>query len=135
MGLILRSGFLALLLACGMTDPARAQDETVPVRLTEVLTMARAYPNLVQQVRLELVAAGLKREDVTCRARRLAAQYGKLAGVGVAPYWCKIGRRTLEVTSRLTFHDANGHKLNGDDPAAAARAVRLTQSNLAWRWR
>ena len=100
----------------------------------EVLALARDYPNLYLQVRLQLVRANLKRDDVSCAARSLPASLGKLAGTAVAPYSCTIGKRTVEITARQTFYDANGHKL-GSAAASMAKAVRVAQANLTWRWR
>ena len=125
---------MAVMLGVGTCEPAAAAEDAVRVPLADVLALAKGYPNLVQQVRLELVRAGVKREAVTCQARRLPSTFGKLGGTSVAPYRCGIGKRTLEITARQTFYDANGHKL-ADGAAIAARAVRVAQTNLAWGWR
>jgi len=111
-----------------------ASEKSARVPLADVLAVARDYPNLYLQVRLQLVRANLKRDDVSCAARSLPASLGKLAGTAVAPYSCAIGRRTVEIAARQTFYDANGHKL-GSAPASMAKAVRVVQTNLTWRWR
>lgn len=126
---------LALLVATPSGQMAQAAGEqSARVPLAEVLALARDYPNLYLQVRLQLVRANLKRDDVSCAARSLPASLGKLAGTAVAPYSCTIGKRTVEITARQTFYDANGHKL-GSAAASMAKAVRVAQANLTWRWR
>ena len=106
-----------------------------PVTLNDVLELARPYPNLVFEIRAELVRAGLRRDDVVCDGWRFGADWGRLVGARSQPYDCRIGRRTLVVSARQTFYDANGHKLAGDDPQLRRRAARLVESGLQWRWR
>lgn len=99
------------------------------------MAVAQPYPNLLVEVRLELVRAGLKRDDVVCRGRRFGREWIALEGARHAPYQCKIGGRTLSIAGRQTYFDANGHRLKPDDPQLPRRAARVVEAGLTWQWR
>jgi hypothetical protein len=103
--------------------------------LTEVLELAKPYPNLVMQVRLQLVRANLKREQVVCSGRRFGNQWTALGGARLAPYECVIGKRTLMIDARQSYFDGNGRKVKVDDPQLMSKAAKVTESSLAWRWK
>ena len=130
------SAAVAALLGLGMhgafAQPA-PQGGSLP--LAEVLVLAKPYPNLMQEVRLELLRAGVRKEAVVCSGRRLSAEWPALTGARTAPYECRIGRRKLVVTARQTFYDANGHRLSSEDPQVRRRAVKVAETGLQWRWR
>ena len=105
------------------------------VPLADVLALAKPYPNLLFEIRAELVRAGLKRDAVTCTAPRFASDWTQLRGGRHAPYACRVGPRTLTIGARRTVFDGNGHKLAADDPSTRRKAARLVESGLTWRWR
>ena len=127
---------IGLYVLCALTAAAQTgapQAGSLP--LADVLAVAKPYPNLTQEVRLELVRAGARKEAIVCSGRRFDADWPGLAGARSAPYDCRIGRRMLTVSARQTFYDANGHRLGSDDPLLRKRAVRVTETGLQWRWR
>ena len=132
--------FIAIL-AFGVTASAQAQ-LTVPLvtqggsmPLEAVLAVAKPYPNLLLQVRLELVRANLKRDAVTCSAGRYDNRWTLLSGTRLAPYECKIGRRTLVISAAQTYYDRNGKRLVTTDTATPGRAVKVKESRLKWSWK
>lgn len=133
----------ALLLVAAVwfaTHPAQAQ-KAPPLEaggslpLTDLLTVAKPYPNLVNEVRLALLAAGLTKEKVACTGRRFPNAWVNLGGRRVAPYDCRIGRRRLLVSSVAVYFDRNGHKLVATDPDLTQKAARLTEARLTWAWK
>jgi hypothetical protein len=122
----------ALLAAASATlaAPATARQPT-DVPLEHVLALAKPYPNLVLQIRLELVRASLKRENVSCAATPAGAGNPRLAAVRIAPYRCTIGKRQLIVETTPTFLDAGGRRLKGAD---LSRAASVREERLKWRW-
>ncbi len=124
-----------------LTAPlAHAQKSVVPqtqletVALIDVLALAKPYPNLRQEIRLARIAAGGPSSAGTCTARRLGADWRLLAGRVVGPYRCRIGTRTLDIGTVITFFDAANHKIAADAPQSTTKAKTLTESRLVWRW-
>ena len=103
--------------------------------LTDVLEVVKPYPNLVVQVRLQLVRANVSRDKVVCSGRRFGNDWPALGGARIAPYECPIGKRTLVVTAGQTFYDRNGHKLRPTDPELPRKAAKVKESGVAWRWK
>ena len=103
--------------------------------LTDVMAFAAKYPNLVQQIRLQLLAAGLDKGKVVCSAERFSNQWPQLGGARIGPYVCAIGKRTLRITTAATYYDRNGHRLKSDDPMLAAKAARVIESGFKWTWK
>jgi hypothetical protein len=113
--------------------PAVTQGGSLP--LGAVLDVAKPYPNLLLQVRLQLVRANLKRDAVMCGAGRHDARWVRLGGARLAPYECKIGSRTLVITAAQTYFDQNGKRLTPSDAATPAKAAKLKESGLKWSWK
>ena len=136
----LLAGFI---LALGVAAPASAQRATsVPpvtqggsMPLEAVLAVAKPYPNLLLQVRLQLVRANLKRDAVTCGAGRYDARWVQLSGARLAPYECKIGARTLLISAAQTYYDRNGKRLSAADVTTPAKAAKVKESGLKWSWK
>ncbi len=105
------------------------------VPLADVLEVAKPYPNLVLQVRLQLVRANVKREQVVCSGARYSPTWANLGGARLAPYECKIGRRTLVVDAAQNYFDRNGRKVKIDDPDVMRKAAKVTEKGLTWRWK
>jgi hypothetical protein len=132
---------LAAALAFPVVQQAEAQRAASPVMqsggmpLEAVLAVAKPYPNLLLQVRLQLVRANLKRDAVTCGAGRHDARWTQLSGARLAPYECKIGRQTLVITAAQTYYDRNGKRLTLSDTTTPAKASKVTESSLKWSWK
>jgi hypothetical protein len=126
---------IALLALAGSAaaQPAPGQGGSIP--LGEVLDVAKPYPNLTTQVRLRLIASNTTKEKVTCSAQRFANTWAGLGGARIAPYICPIGKRTLTITAEPTYYDKAGYKLKQNDPALAAKAVKVVESRLKWSWK
>jgi len=105
------------------------------VPLVEVLDLAKPYPNLVLQVRLQLVRANLKREQVVCTGSRFGNQWVALGGARLAPYECPIGKRRLIITANQSYFDKNGRKVKPNDPDLMHKAAKVKESGLAWQWK
>jgi hypothetical protein len=142
-GALMRQSVRMLALMMGLfagAIPAFAQ-KVAPIEgggslpLGDVLRVAKPYPNLINEVRLALLKAGLKRDHVTCSGQRLSTAWTHLGGQRVAPYECRIGDRSLVVRAVANYFDRNGHKLAGDDPGVAAKATRLAEARLTWQWK
>jgi hypothetical protein len=142
-GALMRQSVRMLALVMGLfagAIPAFAQ-KVAPIEgggslpLGDVLRVAKPYPNLINEVRLALLNAGLRREQVTCAGRRLSRAWPHLGGQRVAPYECRIGERLLVVRSVANYFDRNGHKLAADDPGIAEKATRLAEARLTWQWK
>jgi hypothetical protein len=137
-GTMIRLGFAAALLAA-MAGSALAQ-RAAPggggsLPLTDVLEVAKPYPNLLTQTRVWLLAAGLKKEQVSCSGDRYSNAWIGLGGRRVAPYVCPIGKRTLTVTATPVYYDRNGYRLNASDPQLQAKAMRVAETRLKWTWK
>jgi hypothetical protein len=133
---------LLCLLALGATVASGAAHAKPPVTagggsmpLTDVLAVAKPYPNLLLQVKLELVRANLKRDQVICAAERFDNRWVALSGGRLAPYECKIGTRTLVVSAAQTYYDKAGHRLKPTDAALPAKAVKVQEARLKWSWK
>jgi hypothetical protein len=133
--------FIAAALVIIAATPASAQLATPPVKqggsmpLEAVMAVAKPYPNLLLQVRLELVRANLKRDAVNCGAGRHDARWVQLSGARLAPYECKIGTRTLVITAAQTYYDRNGRRLLAADVTTPAKAAKVKESGLKWSWK
>jgi hypothetical protein len=114
-------------------DPREGQGGSLP--LADVMVVAKAYPNLITEIRLRLIAAGMKKEAVICTARRLSNDWPALSGQRIGPYTCTIGKRTLSITSEQTFRDRNGYKIGTGDPQLAKKATQVAESRLKWIWK
>jgi hypothetical protein len=135
-------GLMASTPVAAQRPAARPADGPMPVvtqggslPLEQVLAVAKPYPNLLLQVRLELVRANLKRDAVSCGAGRYDARWATLSGNRLAPYECKIGKRTLVITAAQTFYDRNGRRLVPTDAATPAKAATVRESGLKWSWK
>ena len=120
---------------CFLAPPALALDADDRLPLTDVLAIAKPYPNLVNQIRLELVRAGATMDKIVCTGRLLPADWPALGGKRIAPYDCAIGRRTLHVTAQAQYYDRNGHRLEPGAPGLSAKAAKVVETRLTWRWR
>ena len=131
--------FAAALLLPGLAVAKEPQPPGVggggSLPLADLLQMVKPYPNLVLQVRLELVRASLARDKVVCTGRRFANTWPALGGARIAPYECPIGKRTLVVTAAQTFYDKNGHRLRVSDPELPRKAAKVKESGITWRWK
>jgi hypothetical protein len=114
---------------------SQAQSQGGSMPLEAVLAVAKPYPNLLLQVRLQLVRANLKRDAVTCGAGRYDARWTQLSGARLAPYECKIGRQTLVISAAQTFYDRNGKRLAPGDVTTPAKAAKVKESGLKWSWK
>lgn len=136
----LATAIVAVALTGVMSSAVTARDTTPglaggSVPLTEVLDVAKPYPNLVLQVRLQLVRANLKREQVTCSGRRFGNQWTKLGGARLAPYECQIGKQKLIVEAAQSYADVNGRKLKIADKDIMLKAATVKESSLKWKWK
>jgi hypothetical protein len=124
-----------------LATPANAQRPAPPVTqggsmpLEAVMAVAKPYPNLLLQVRLQLVRANLKRDAVTCGAGRYDARWTQLSGARLAPYECKIGNQTLLISAAQTYYDRNGKRLPPADVTTPAKAAKVKESGLKWSWK
>lgn len=123
---------LVLAVGCAADTASARAPATVP--LDHILELAKPYPNLIVQIRLQLVRANLKREQVTCTSQPAPAGMVHLQGRGIAPYTCQIGKQRLSVSAIATFLDADGRRINSRDPAGAAKTVSVRETGLKWRW-
>lgn len=112
--------------------PALSGGGSLP--LAEVMELAKPYPNLVLEVRLQLVRANLKREQVVCSGARFGNDWTGLGGGRLAPYACTIGKRTLAITANQSYFDRNGRKVKADDPDLPRKAAKVKETGLKWRW-
>ena len=131
-GWLARTAVAVALLAAAAPLGAR---ELGPVPLVAIMDLAKPYPNLLLEIRLQLVAANVKREQVNCSAERLGPEWAQLAGVRRGPYACQIGKRRLTVTGVAGYHDKAGHRIKPNDATLAARAAKLTEARLKWQWK
>ncbi len=115
------------------TAPALART-TGSVPLGAVVALAKPYPNLLLEIRLQLLRANLKRDTVACQASELDTPWTKLNGVRLGPYTCRLGTRTLTVTTVPVYYDQRGKRLDARDPALAAKTTKVTETQLKWRW-
>lgn len=99
------------------------------------MTAAARYPNLLHQIRLQLLLAGRKKSQVVCTAERFSNRWEHLGGARVGTYECRIGGRALRITTLKAYYDRNGHRLDDDDPATTAKAARVVESGFKWAWR
>ena len=129
------AGMIAFANAAAAKEPAPAIAGPGNVALAEVLDVAKPYPNLVLQVRLQLVRANLKREQVKCSGGRFSSQWTNLGGAHLAPYQCPIGKRTLVISAAQTFFDRNGRKVRSDDPQLVSKAATVKENGLTWKWK
>ena len=113
--------------------PTAEQGGSIP--LTEVLAVAKPYPNLVTQVKLRLLASGLKSEQVTCGAKRFPNAWVALGAARAAPYVCPFGKRTLTITAEPTYYDKAGYRLKASDPALPGKATKVVENRLKWSWK
>ena len=134
---------IAAVLLASVAVPAALAKEPLPPGITgggslplaDVLDVVKPYPNLVVQVRLQLVRANVSRDKVVCSGRRLGNDWPVLGGARVAPYECPIGKRTLMITATQTYFDRNGHKLRTSDPELPRKAAKVKESGVTWRWK
>ena len=103
--------------------------------LTDVLEVTKPYPNLTLQIRLQLVRANLKREQVTCSGDRFGTQWTSLGGARLAPYACPIGKRSLLISAKQTYFDKNGRKVKPEDPELMRKAAKVKEAGLTWKWK
>lgn len=134
------AALVGLFTALASADAARAQKSIVPqsqsasTPLADVLAVAKPYPNLRQEVRLARIASGGRDAAAACTARRLGPEWLLLAGRTIGPYRCRIGNRTLDITTAVTYFDASKHKIAADAPQVMSKAKSLIESRLVWRW-
>jgi hypothetical protein len=134
MTLLMRLSLVCAALTFSAAAPAAAlQGGSLP--LTDVIALAKPYPNLLLQIRLELVRANTTRDKVVCTADRLDGTWKRLSAARVGPYQCLIGRRALTVTTTPTYYDERGYKLSPRAPDLSIKAVRIDQKNLKWTWK
>ncbi len=134
------TALIGLVTALASATVAHAQKAFVPqsqsasAPLADVLAVAKPYPNLRQEVRLARIASGGRDAAAACTARRLGPEWSLLAGQTIGPYRCRIGDRTLDITTTVTFFDASKHKIAADAPEIMNKAKSLIETRLVWRW-
>lgn len=111
--------------------PARS---SMQVPLADVIALAKPYPNLVLQIRLELVRANTTREKVVCTADQLDGAWLKIKNARVGPYRCQIGKRTLALSTTPLFYDTRGYKISATAADVALKAARVQETKLKWTW-
>ena len=122
---------LASATAATALAPART---SMQVPLADVIALAKPYPNLVLQIRLELVRANTTREKVVCTADQLDGTWLKIKTARVGPYRCQIGRRTLAVSTTPLFYDTRGYKISPTAADVTLKAARVQETKLKWTW-
>lgn len=125
-----------VVLALGIA-PVVAADLDAPKRtqtLAETLRRVR-NPALRAQVRDQLKRAKLAREDVLCETEALDAGFARLAGTPAGPFTCRIGPRTLAVSTTPRFKDGAGAALAPSDPDLKTKAASVRDARMTWRWR
>lgn len=125
----------AMSVAAVAKDPVPGLSGGGSLPLDDVLAIAKPYPNLVLQVRLELVRANLKREQVVCTGSRFGNSWVELGGARLAPYQCKIGNRTLMISASQSYFDKNSRKLKPTDRDLMRKAATVRETGLTWRWK
>lgn len=127
------SAAISMPAAAQKTAPSTGQGGSIP--LADVLAVAKPYPNLTTQVKLRLLASGLKADQVTCTAQRFPSTWTALGAARTAPYVCPFGRRTLTISAEPTYYDKAGYRLKANDPALADKAVKVVENRLKWAWK
>jgi hypothetical protein len=134
----MRSALMSLALAHLTAGPVYALSPArvaAKVPLIDVTTLAKPYPNLLLQIRLELLRANLSRDKVTCTGDQMDGTWHQMKTAVIGPYQCKIGRRTLVVTTTPVFYDAKGYRLSPTAADVALKATRVQETKLKWTWR
>ncbi len=126
---IIAAAFLAGLAA----TTASAQGGSLP--LDDVMTRMKSYPNLVMQIRLQLLRARKKRNEVVCVGSRFGNHWLKLGGARTLPYECPIGKRTIHIKGTVVYEDASGRRLKDNDPDLPRKAARVRETRVTWTWR
>jgi hypothetical protein len=116
-----------------VATPGLAEGGNLP--LADILDIAKPYPNLTLQVRLQLVRANLRRDQVACTGSRFGNEWTNLGGARLAPYACPIGKRTLAITANQIYFDKNGRKVSAGDPDLMKKAAKVKENGLVWRWK
>lgn len=124
---------LAVVLLTGLLASPALAAGSLP--LADVMARMKAYPTLVLQIRLQLVRAGKKRDEVTCIGQRFGNHWVKLGGERALPYECAIGKRTVVIKGTLVYEDASGRRLKDNDPELPRKAARVRESRVTWAWR
>ena len=124
---------LVLAVLSGSARVQAQQGSALPLR--DVMAIAKPYPNLVTQIRLQLVRANLKADKVVCTANRFGDQWKSLSGARSGPYTCEIGKRVLVIETQAVYRDKDGRKLMPDDPQLPAKATKVTEAGLKWVWK
>jgi len=128
-------GIASLMVAALAQVGAAVGQQGGSLPLSDVMKVGERYPNLILEIRLQLVRAGLKRDAVICSADRLDNTWTHLGGSRIAPYNCSIGRRQLVVQAETVYHDGSGRRLDPARPETRARAQTISERRLKWRWR
>jgi hypothetical protein len=134
---VMRNVLVGLAICCAGTTASEALSPArVPAKipLSEVIALAKPYPNLLLQIRLELVRANTTRDKVTCTSDKLDGAWLKLNAAHVGPYQCQIGKRKLAVSTTPVFYDARGYKLSPRAADVTANAARIQETKLKWTW-
>lgn len=128
-----RNSVVSALLVMSLASEAIAAGGSLP--LTEVMALAKPYPNLVTQIRLQLVRANLKADKVVCTANRFGNEWTALGGARSGPYACEIGKRTVVIETQPTFSDKSGSKLKPTEPDLPKKAAKMTERGFKWQWK
>lgn len=128
----MRKPLSVLLLLALLATPSLAAGS---LPLTDVMARMKAYPNLLLQIRLQLVRAGKRKDDVTCIGERFGNHWVKLGGARTLPYECPIGKRTLLIKGTVVYEDASGRRLKDNDPDLPRKAARARETRITWTWR
>lgn len=131
----IRAGLVCAMVCAGLVAwPALAQ-QGGSLPLTDVMQIVKPYPNLAVQIRVALAQASLKQSAVICTGQRFPSAWAHLAGVGHAPYECRIGSKTLHVVAVPTYYDTRGYKLDPKAKDLAEKAKRVEERRVRWQWK
>lgn len=95
-----------------------------------ICALAGQSPELMTQVRKELIDQGVKTTEVECTSTVLGEDFRKSGDLRIPPYNCKIGDKYLMLNGDVLTYDTKGRA--GPRPR---NSRYLVITNPRWSWR
>lgn len=129
---------LRVAVACAISlagsAPARARS-TGSLGMADLLERVKDVPKLADEIRSELKKNKLEEDKTGCIGFRFWHDWPNLVGVRAAPYECEIGDRTVVISARRVYLDADGKPVRVTGKASRKKATSFRESHFRWRWK
>jgi len=102
--------------------------------LSDINDLIGRSAKLQQEVKAALAETKKTADEIICGGTRFPSRWVHLGGMRAAPYACNFATKWLVINAAVTIAGPKGQVFETATPAAMRNAVKVIETNPAWKW-